>query len=79
MPIVNKDLKPCPFCGAKVEIEDIGSCLDISCCCYMEIQKVDMLSMEQRETYNNSTFKYSDEVEQFVYDEFVELWNQRID
>ena len=75
---MNDKLKPCPFCGDSVEIEDAGSCLEITCCCSMEIQKCDFLTIEQRETFNTDTYKYSDEAEKIAIDAIISKWNTRI-
>lgn len=74
---MSKELLPCPFCGDSVKLEDSGSCLDINCCCTMSIQKCDVLSMEQRETWSNETYKFSDEAELFAKDTLIKSWNQR--
>jgi hypothetical protein len=75
---MNNELKPCPFCGDSVEIEDSVSCLDITCCCSMSIQKCDYLTIKQRETLNMDTYKYSDKAEQIAVDTFVSKWNKRV-
>ena len=71
---MNYELKPCPFCGDSVEVEDSGSCLEITCCCSMVIQKCDFLTTEQK---NIETYKYSDESEQNAIGVIVSMWNNR--
>ena len=74
---MNNKLKPCPFCGDSVEIEDFGSCLEITCCCSMSIQKCDYLTVKQRETFDVSNSKYSDEAEQIAIKALICMWNDR--
>lgn len=76
---MNEKLLPCPFCGEdNIEIEDNGSCLDITCCCTMSIQKCDVLSWEQKETLNVKTYKYSNDVELFAKNILIRQWNLRV-
>ena len=75
---MNEKLLPCPFCGGTVELEDSDCCLEIICCCTMSILKCDVLNIEQRETFNGGTFKYSDEAELFAKNTLIRLWNQRV-
>lgn len=75
----HEPLLPCPFCGDDVEIEDSVSCLDITCCCSMGIQKCDVLTATQRKTLNMNTYRYSDEAEQFAINNLISKWNSRED
>ena len=72
------DLKDCPFCGEKPDIETKGSCIDIECCVSMGRQKCDYLTIEQRQTTGEDGYSYSDEVESYVLDQVVREWNTRI-
>lgn len=72
------DMKPCPFCGDTPELSTVGSCIDIDCCVSMSLQKCDELSMEERQTYNPQTVRYSDEAEQKALDMITERWNTRV-
>lgn len=71
------ELKPCPFCGEQPEFESEGSHIEISCCISMEIQKSNYLTIEQRETWNNVIYCYSDEAEEIAKNEIVSMWNTR--
>ncbi len=74
---MKKRLLPCPFCGENVEIEKNYTTLEITCCCTMSIQKSDYLSIEQRETWDSVLYKYTEEIENFVFDAMVTEWNTR--
>ncbi|MHC3995701.1 hypothetical protein ACXWTF_12825 [Thiomicrolovo sp. ZZH C-3] len=78
--IIEKDgvqFGPCPFCGELPEVETDGSSVDINCCCNMSLEKSDYLTSEQRGTWNNKTYLYSDEAEQLVLTEASRKWNRR--
>lgn len=70
-------LKNCPFCGDIPEIETLGSNIDISCCVFMNIQKSDYLTTEQRVEWGEEKMRYPDEIEIFLYNLIVKRWNQR--
>ena len=70
-------LKECPFCGEPPETRFHGSHIEISCCVSMEIQKSNYLTIEQRETWNNVIYCYSDEAEEIAKNEIVSMWNTR--
>ncbi len=70
-------LKDCPFCGEQPEINVLGSCIDIDCCCSMSFQKSDYLSMEQRESWSEKTFSYDDGSESIALLNALEQWNER--
>ena len=71
------ELKPCPFCGDQPDTYSEGSHIKIFCCVYMEIQKSDYLTIEQRETWNNIIYCYSNEVEEIAKNEIISKWNTR--
>jgi hypothetical protein len=78
------ELKNCPFCGEKPKVCIEGSCIDIECCASMSFQKIDLFeSREKRhkahETYNLGTHRYSDEIEEWLLNEVVKMWNIRIE
>lgn len=68
---------PCPFCGALPEVESDGSSVDITCCCTMSFQKCDYLTSEQRGTWSDKAYRYSDEAEKIVLNEAARTWNKR--
>lgn len=75
------ELKPCPFCGGKPEIETLGTCIEIDCCCNMSMQKCDHLTLDERNTKGAEVvpgfYAYSDEVEAKVLKTAIDRWNQR--
>jgi hypothetical protein len=71
------ELKPCPFCGDQPNTSFYGSHIEISCCISMEIQKSNYLTIEQRETWNNNIYCYSDEAEEIAKNKIVSMWNTR--
>ncbi len=71
--------KPCPLCGKIPRIDDNGSELFIECCFSMGFQKGDELSIEQRNTWDNSIYKYSDEVEEYLRELLIARYNSRVD
>jgi len=69
----------CPFCGKdeNITITDVGTFIEISCCASITSQKCDVLSLEERETWDALTSKYSDEAESKARYAIVEDWNIR--
>ena len=70
-------LLPCPFCGDEPDIETIGSYIDITCCVSMALQKSDILTISERETWNNESCTFSEEAEQKALTEITNRWNSR--
>lgn len=57
-------LKPCPFCGSDVEIDDAGNSFEISCCSSMTV-----------EAYG----QYGREFQGMTYKEIlIKMWNRRV-
>jgi len=72
------ELKPCPFCGGEAEFDGlVGTQIGISCCASMGFQKSDYMTMEERQTWNPKTYKYSDEAEAKVRAIAIKYWNKR--
>jgi hypothetical protein len=71
-------LKPCPFCGDKAQVETIGTCIEIYCCSSMELQKSDVLTIEDRETWDNTKHIYGKQAELKALESIAEDWNKRI-
>jgi hypothetical protein len=69
---------PCPFCGEEPEVETMGSCIDIDCCCSMSLQKCDMLTRDERNSWSNETYKYSDAAELKALTYMASVWNGRV-
>lgn len=74
-------IKSCPFCGKQPDVcgsDDIGTLIYISCCivdiCY---QISDYLTMQERETWCNKTYKYAKGLRKKVYDIMINDWNTR--
>ena len=74
----SNDLLACPFCGNKPEVNRLGSHIDLDCCVCMSRQKSDYMTMEERHTWDQTTFKYSDEAEAKAWAFVVGEWNTRI-
>jgi len=70
-------LKTCPFCGHEPEVQTLGSCIDIDCCASMSIQKCDVFTLEERDTWNGTTYQYSDKAEHKAWERAAKLWNKR--
>ena len=74
---ITPDLIECPFCGETPKVSNDGSCLAIDCCISMGLQKCDILTIEQRDTWNSVTFRYSDEAEEMCLRHISVKWNTR--
>ena len=72
------DLLPCPFCGDSVEFgNELGTSIGIYCCVSMEVQKCDVLTIAERETWNDKTYLYSDAAEKTARAFLADVWNTR--
>ena len=72
------EIGACPFCGDYPTIETLGSCIDIECCVTMSIQKCDVLTIEERQTYNPITHLMSRQAEIKALEYIVNNWNTRV-
>ena len=72
-----KELLTCPHCGDKPEIETDGTWVEIYCCASMTVQKCDVLTIEERETWNRTSHKFSPEVEEKAFNSLADDWNKR--
>lgn len=70
-------LRPCPHCGDDPDVAVVGTCIYIECCAAMSMQKSDMLTIDERKTWNDDTFLYSPEAEDKVLNIAAALWNKR--
>lgn len=70
---------PCPFCGEIPEVEgkNVGSSIDIMCCVVMSIQKCDVLTLEERGTWDGELHRYSLAAEQKALVYAASVWNKR--
>lgn len=68
----------CPFCGEIPDIDTIGTCIDITCCVSMGIQKSDHLSRDEWGQWNDTTFVYPEFIETKLFNIIVENWNTRL-
>lgn len=69
--------RPCPHCGDDPEISTEGSCIDVECCASMTFQKSDILTMDERRTWNGDTHIHSPEAEDKALNTVAALWNKR--
>lgn len=67
----------CPICGEIPHVSTDGSCIDIECCVSMSRQKCDYMTMEERETWSDITYRHSDESEKRVLELVISEWNTR--
>ncbi|MCK5236180.1 MAG: hypothetical protein KAR06_04260 [Deltaproteobacteria bacterium] len=72
-----KTLKSCPFCGEQPDIETLGTCIDITCCASMGLQKSDVLDLDERGTFDMETLVYSKEAESKALQAITDSWNRR--
>jgi len=74
-------IKPCPFCGEQpkvCDVDDIGVDVEMICCIIeLSYQISDYLTMPERETWSNKTYKYADGLRQKVIDIMINDWNTR--
>lgn len=70
---------PCPFCGEAptVEGKNVGSSVEIACCVVMTIQKCDVLTLEERGTWDAELHRYSLAAEQKALECAAAYWNKR--
>jgi len=74
-------LQPCPFCGETPSMDGmIGTQLEVSCDCGINtgIQKSDHLTIEERDTWNDRTYHYSDSAEEKCRAILAKIWNTRV-
>lgn len=74
---MEQKLKECPFCGEQPEEIDDGSNIYIECCVSMSLQKCDELTLKERGTWDNMTYRYSTLAEKKVKDILNKQWNTR--
>ena len=78
MKIVNGVVfRGCPHCGDDPDVTTLGSCVDVECCASMSFQKSDVLTLEERRTWNDVAYLYSPEAEDKVLNIVSVLWNKR--
>lgn len=70
--------KPCPFCGDQPEVETTGTFIEVYCCASMELQKSDVLTIDERETWDNTKHIFSEQAELKALQSIAEDWNKRI-
>jgi len=78
---MSNKLKPCPFCGDKPVYEDDGSCINISCCCHMYMQKYDIFyevgKPELKNFWNEKKWRYCRIGENICKEYMTKKWNTR--
>lgn len=81
--IIRMDLKPCPFCGGKPEVNTIGTQADITCTncgdASVGVQIVDLIPREERhlDGWNEETLCYGEKWRQLAEKDMAERWNER--
>lgn len=74
---MSEELKSCPFCGEKPELQTMGTFIDIECCASMSFQKSDYMDMCSRRKWIESESAYEPEVEAMVLKQVAAIWNTR--
>jgi hypothetical protein len=74
---LKKEFGPCPFCGNRPTVDTIGTFIEIYCCCNMSIQKSDYLNRDQKDTWHQSVYMYSEEAEKIALRAAIGEWNTR--
>lgn len=75
---MSEKLRPCPFCGQTPTVSGTyGTQLDLSCCVSMGLQKCDVMTREERDTWDQEIFQYSDEAEEKARNALIDQWNRR--
>lgn len=80
MPTVNGVVfRVCPHCGDQPDVSTTGTFVDVECCASMSFQKSDMLTLQERQTWNAHTYHYHPVAEDKVLRIVAALWNKRYD
>jgi hypothetical protein len=72
------NLNPCPICNQPPLFTPNHNCIDIECskCALaVSVQKSDLLTLEERATWDDVALKFSDEIEEKVLSLVVSKWN----
>jgi len=69
------ELKPCPRCGCAPRFKSFGDVIDIWCCPCLSIRKSEVITPEERDTWDIRTASYANKVEVKALGEAIKMWN----